>query len=160
MSWWSVVYVSDRGQEEFSIVRKDVGVVIKLVRWKVSWRRWVFWSFPMWRNRLYSGNPILASRRFTDQLIRCKTIIRSVKYVIMSLPKQLFLSNKISLYLAFIYLFSRYIVVYFSILYLRYHAGIVTDEMLSTPKAPYVAVGFLEALAAATGMAAGGRYPF
>ncbi|XP_056168995.1 protein CLT1, chloroplastic isoform X1 [Syzygium oleosum] len=48
-----------------------------------------------------------------------------------------------------------YVVVYFSILYLRYHAGIVTDEMLSTPKAPYVAVGFLEALAAATGMAAG-----
>ncbi|XP_030522239.2 protein CLT1, chloroplastic isoform X2 [Rhodamnia argentea] len=48
-----------------------------------------------------------------------------------------------------------YIVVYFSILYLRYHAGIVTDEMLSMPKAPFVAVGILEALAAATGMAAG-----
>ncbi|KAF8009286.1 hypothetical protein BT93_J0320 [Corymbia citriodora subsp. variegata] len=48
-----------------------------------------------------------------------------------------------------------YIVVYFSILYLRYHAGIVTDEMLSMPKAPFIAVGILEALAAATGMAAG-----
>ncbi|XP_039159387.1 protein CLT1, chloroplastic isoform X2 [Eucalyptus grandis] len=48
-----------------------------------------------------------------------------------------------------------YVVVYFSILYLRYHAGIVTDEMLSMPKAPFVAVGMLEALAAATGMAAG-----
>lgn len=46
---------------------------------------------------------------------------------------------------------------YFSILYLRYHAGIVTDEMLSMPKAPFVAVGLLEALAAATGMAAGGN---
>lgn len=48
-----------------------------------------------------------------------------------------------------------YVAVYFSILYLRYHAGIVTDEMLSMPKAPFVAVGLLEALAAATGMAAG-----
>ncbi|KAK9274049.1 hypothetical protein L1049_018863 [Liquidambar formosana] len=32
---------------------------------------------------------------------------------------------------------------------------LVTDEMLSLPKAPYLAVGLLEALAAATGMAAG-----
>jgi drug/metabolite transporter (DMT)-like permease len=40
-------------------------------------------------------------------------------------------------------------------LYLRYHAGNVTDEMLSLPKAPFLAVGLLEALAAATGMAAG-----
>ncbi|KAI4382146.1 hypothetical protein MLD38_008145 [Melastoma candidum] len=48
-----------------------------------------------------------------------------------------------------------YIVVYFSILYVRYHAGIVTDEMLSMPKGPYIATGLLEALAAATGMAAG-----
>lgn len=48
-----------------------------------------------------------------------------------------------------------YVLVYFSILYIRYHAGIVTDEMLSLPKAPYVAVGLLEALGAASGMAAG-----
>ena len=48
-------------------------------------------------------------------------------------------------------------IVYFSILYARYHAGIVTDEMLSMPKAPFLAVGLLEALAAATGMAAGGN---
>ncbi|KAA0061766.1 protein CLT1 [Cucumis melo var. makuwa] len=47
-----------------------------------------------------------------------------------------------------------YVIVYFSILYLRYHAGIVTDEMLSTPKAPYIVAGLLEALGAATGMAA------
>ncbi|KAF7153205.1 hypothetical protein RHSIM_Rhsim01G0195400 [Rhododendron simsii] len=47
-----------------------------------------------------------------------------------------------------------YVVVYFSILYIRYHAGIVTDEMLSLPKAPYLAVGLLEALGAASGMAA------
>ncbi|KAL5764524.1 hypothetical protein ACOSP7_016877 [Xanthoceras sorbifolium] len=48
-----------------------------------------------------------------------------------------------------------YVIVYFSILYIRYHAGIVTDEMLSMPKGPFLAVGLLEALAAATGMAAG-----
>ncbi|EEF36334.1 conserved hypothetical protein [Ricinus communis] len=47
-----------------------------------------------------------------------------------------------------------YVIVYFTILYIRYHAGIVTDEMLSMPKAPYLLVGLLEALAAATGMAA------
>ncbi|PPE01001.1 hypothetical protein GOBAR_DD01964 [Gossypium barbadense] len=40
-------------------------------------------------------------------------------------------------------------------MYLRYHAGIVTHEMLSMPKAPYLVIGLLEALAAATGMAAG-----
>ncbi|XP_058079978.1 protein CLT1, chloroplastic-like isoform X2 [Magnolia sinica] len=48
-----------------------------------------------------------------------------------------------------------YVVVYFSILYFRYHAGIVTDEMLSLPKTWYLAVGLLEALGAASGMAAG-----
>ncbi|XWS71246.1 hypothetical protein CRYUN_Cryun03dG0122000 [Craigia yunnanensis] len=48
-----------------------------------------------------------------------------------------------------------YVLVYFSVLYLRYRAGIVTDEMLSMPKVPFLAVGLLEALAAATGMAAG-----
>ena len=49
-------------------------------------------------------------------------------------------------------------VVYFSILYCRYQAGIVTDEMLSLPKIPFLAVGLLEALGAASGMAAGGIY--
>ncbi|CAJ1971254.1 unnamed protein product [Sphenostylis stenocarpa] len=48
-----------------------------------------------------------------------------------------------------------YIIVYFGILYIRHHAGMVTDEMLDAPKAPFVVVGLLEALAAATGMAAG-----
>nr|KJB83545.1 hypothetical protein B456_013G253300 [Gossypium raimondii] len=48
-----------------------------------------------------------------------------------------------------------YVLVYFSVMYLRYHAGIVTHEMLSMPKAPYLVIGLLEALAAATGMAAG-----
>ncbi|PKA58625.1 hypothetical protein AXF42_Ash008912 [Apostasia shenzhenica] len=48
-----------------------------------------------------------------------------------------------------------YVVVYFSILYCRYQAGIVTDEMLSVPKTPFLFVGLLEALGAASGMAAG-----
>ncbi|KAF5727591.1 hypothetical protein HS088_TW22G01287 [Tripterygium wilfordii] len=48
-----------------------------------------------------------------------------------------------------------YIIVFFSILRLRHQAGIVTDEMLSMPKTPFLAVGLLEALGAATGMAAG-----
>ncbi|KAF5745013.1 hypothetical protein HS088_TW07G00594 [Tripterygium wilfordii] len=48
-----------------------------------------------------------------------------------------------------------YIIVYFSILHLRHQAGIVTDEMLSMPKTPFLAVGLLEALGAASGMAAG-----
>ncbi|KAK6944507.1 Chloroquine-resistance transporter-like [Dillenia turbinata] len=50
-----------------------------------------------------------------------------------------------------------YVIVYFSILYLRYHAGIVTREMLSLPKSRLVTVGLLEALGAAAGMAAGGN---
>ncbi|KAJ4977618.1 hypothetical protein NE237_008398 [Protea cynaroides] len=48
-----------------------------------------------------------------------------------------------------------YVLVYFSVLYVRYRAGIVTDEMLSLPKTPFLLVGLLEALAAASGMAAG-----
>lgn len=48
-----------------------------------------------------------------------------------------------------------YVLVYFSILHLRYHAGLVTDEMLSLPKTPYIVVGILEALGAVSGMAAG-----
>ncbi|CAM0885032.1 unnamed protein product [Alopecurus aequalis] len=48
-----------------------------------------------------------------------------------------------------------YVVVYFSILYFRYQAGTVTDEMLSLPQKPFILVGLLEALAAAAGMAAG-----
>lgn len=47
-----------------------------------------------------------------------------------------------------------YVVVYFSILYLRHRAGAVTKEMLSLPQAPFLVVGLVEALAAASGMAA------
>lgn len=51
-------------------------------------------------------------------------------------------------------LFCRYVAVYFSILYFRYRAGIVTKEMLSVPKLPFLIVGVLESLALAAGMAA------
>ncbi|KAL0730216.1 hypothetical protein Bca4012_026309 [Brassica carinata] len=47
-----------------------------------------------------------------------------------------------------------YVAVYFSILYFRYRAGIVTKEMLSVPKIPFVIVGILESLALTSGMAA------
>ncbi|KAG8660261.1 protein CLT1, chloroplastic isoform X2 [Manihot esculenta] len=47
-----------------------------------------------------------------------------------------------------------YVLVYFTILHIRYNAGLVTDEMLSLPKAPFLLVGLLEALGAAAGMAA------
>ena len=69
----------------------------------------------------------------------------------------LYLNNWDKLKLIFYVYLSRYILVYFTIMYIRYHAGIVTDEMLSMPKAPFLLVGFLEALAAATGMAAAGN---
>ncbi|KAL9279997.1 putative chloroquine-resistance transporter [Arabidopsis thaliana] len=49
---------------------------------------------------------------------------------------------------------EMYVAVYFSILYFRYRAGIVTQEMLSVPKLPFLIVGVLESLALAAGMAA------
>ncbi|KAL4288760.1 hypothetical protein HN51_057151 [Arachis hypogaea] len=51
-----------------------------------------------------------------------------------------------------------YVVVYFSILYIRDRAGIVSDEMLAIPKLRFLAIGFLEALGVATGMFAAGTY--
>ncbi|XP_020984530.1 protein CLT2, chloroplastic [Arachis duranensis] len=52
-----------------------------------------------------------------------------------------------------------YVVVYFSILYIRYRAGIVSDEMLAIPKLRFLAIGFLEALGVATGMFAAAVLP-
>ncbi|KAL2613093.1 hypothetical protein R1flu_024785 [Riccia fluitans] len=52
-----------------------------------------------------------------------------------------------------------YVLVYFSILYFRYKAGIVTKEMLNFPKRQFVAVGALEALGIATNMAAAAILP-
>lgn len=51
---------------------------------------------------------------------------------------------------------DSYVAFYFSFLYMRYRAGIVTKEMLGIPKKLFVAIGFLEALGVAAGMAAGG----
>ncbi|KAK9930179.1 hypothetical protein M0R45_027228 [Rubus argutus] len=52
-----------------------------------------------------------------------------------------------------------YVVIYFSILYLRYRSGIVTDEMLRLPKSRFVAIGALEALGVASGMASAAMLP-
>ncbi|KAL6012642.1 hypothetical protein ACLOJK_003131 [Asimina triloba] len=49
-----------------------------------------------------------------------------------------------------------YVAIYFSILYLRRHAGIVTKEMLRLPKSNFMSIGALEALGLAAGMSAGG----
>lgn len=52
-----------------------------------------------------------------------------------------------------------YVIVYSTILFIRYRAGIVTKEMLDLPKLPFVALGALEALGLATGMAAAANLP-
>ncbi|KAJ1298355.1 hypothetical protein BS78_01G446300 [Paspalum vaginatum] len=52
-----------------------------------------------------------------------------------------------------------YVLVYFSILFIRFRAGIVTKEMLALPKPQFVLIGLLEALGAASGMAAAAMLP-
>lgn len=47
--------------------------------------------------------------------------------------------------------------IYFSILYTRYRMGIVSDEMIGVPKSRFMAIGILEALGAASGMASAGK---
>ena len=55
------------------------------------------------------------------------------------------------------FVWRRYVVVYFLILCARYNAGIVTDEMIDQPKRLFVAIGVLEALGVALGMASAGK---
>ncbi|KAG0552333.1 hypothetical protein BDA96_01G499200 [Sorghum bicolor] len=52
-----------------------------------------------------------------------------------------------------------YVLVYFSILFIRFRAGIVTREMLALPKSQFMLIGLLEALGAASGMAAAAMLP-
>ncbi|KAK4434254.1 protein CLT2, chloroplastic [Sesamum alatum] len=52
-----------------------------------------------------------------------------------------------------------YVVIYFSALYMRYRAGIATDEMLASPKFPFIIIGFLEALGVVSGMYSGAVLP-
>ncbi|XP_009795853.1 protein CLT2, chloroplastic isoform X2 [Nicotiana sylvestris] len=52
-----------------------------------------------------------------------------------------------------------YLAIYLSILYARYHAGIVTDEMVAYPKSRFLLIGFLEALGVISGMYAGAMLP-
>lgn len=51
----------------------------------------------------------------------------------------------------------RYVAVYFTILYVRYRAGIVTREMVAVPKSRFLVIGLLEALGVVAGMSAGGN---
>lgn len=52
-----------------------------------------------------------------------------------------------------------YVVIYFSVLYSRYRAGIVTDEMLAFPKTRFMAIGVLEALGVVAGMSSAAMLP-
>ncbi|KAG8632794.1 hypothetical protein MANES_18G056700v8 [Manihot esculenta] len=52
-----------------------------------------------------------------------------------------------------------YVMIYFSILFMRYRAGIVTREMIGLPKSRFVAIGILEALGVATGMSSAAMLP-
>jgi len=54
------------------------------------------------------------------------------------------------------FVLCRYVLVYFSILFIRFRAGIVTKEMLALPKAQFMLIGLLEALGVASGMASAG----
>ncbi|GFP97410.1 crt homolog 3 [Phtheirospermum japonicum] len=52
-----------------------------------------------------------------------------------------------------------YVAIYFSALFMRYRAGIVTDEMLAIPKSPFIVIGSLEALGVVAGMYSGAMLP-
>ncbi|KAA8538197.1 hypothetical protein F0562_027805 [Nyssa sinensis] len=52
-----------------------------------------------------------------------------------------------------------YVAIYFSILYIRYRAGIVTDEMMALPKSRFIVIGILEALGVVAGMSSGAMLP-
>ncbi|KMT20563.1 hypothetical protein BVRB_1g005450 [Beta vulgaris subsp. vulgaris] len=52
-----------------------------------------------------------------------------------------------------------YVAIYFSILFIRHRAGIVTDEMLAIPKSRFWLIGLLEALGLAAGMASAAMIP-
>ncbi|KAJ0087362.1 hypothetical protein Patl1_08687 [Pistacia atlantica] len=52
-----------------------------------------------------------------------------------------------------------YVVIYFSILYTRYRMGIVSDGMIGVPKSRFMAIGILEALGVASGMASAAMLP-
>ncbi|KAL8231963.1 hypothetical protein R6Q57_001741 [Mikania cordata] len=52
-----------------------------------------------------------------------------------------------------------YVAIYFSILYLRHRAGIVTNEMMNLPKWRFALIGMLEALGVVSGMSAAAMLP-
>ncbi|XP_076917973.1 protein CLT2, chloroplastic-like [Bidens hawaiensis] len=52
-----------------------------------------------------------------------------------------------------------YVAIYFSILYIRHHAGIVTNDMMTLPKWRFAVIGMLEALGVVSGMYAAAVLP-
>ncbi|KAL8487816.1 hypothetical protein ACS0TY_024218 [Phlomoides rotata] len=52
-----------------------------------------------------------------------------------------------------------YVMTFFTLLHVRYHAGVTTDEMLAIPKLPFIVIGFLEAISTVSGMYAGAILP-
>ncbi|KAK6130536.1 hypothetical protein DH2020_035717 [Rehmannia glutinosa] len=52
-----------------------------------------------------------------------------------------------------------YVAIYFSVLRVRYNAGITTDEMLAIPKSPFIVIGFLESISILSAMYAGAVLP-
>ncbi|KAK9070522.1 hypothetical protein SSX86_010924 [Deinandra increscens subsp. villosa] len=52
-----------------------------------------------------------------------------------------------------------YVAIYFSILYARHRAGIVTNEMMSLPKWRFAVIGMLEALGVVAGMSSAAMLP-
>ncbi|KAF6140441.1 hypothetical protein GIB67_030522 [Kingdonia uniflora] len=100
-------------------------------------------------------------RHFNDKMKTMEAIILDVHATILywssssTVMKGVRFENLVTRWEELVFADPLYLLVYFSILYFRYLAGIVTDEMLLLPKGPYLAVGFLEAIAAASGMAAG-----
>ncbi|EYU36454.1 hypothetical protein MIMGU_mgv1a012637mg [Erythranthe guttata] len=54
---------------------------------------------------------------------------------------------------------DMYVAVLFSVLRVRYRAGITTDEMLNLPKSPFIAIAFLESISIVSAMYAGAVLP-
>ncbi|XP_004501668.1 protein CLT2, chloroplastic isoform X2 [Cicer arietinum] len=102
-----------------------------------------------------SGSTTLTNRTvlFTSVITVTLAVANRVLYKLALIP----MSN----YPFFLAQFTTfgYVVIYFSILYIRYQLGIVTNEMLAIPKWRFFIIGFLEALGLVTGMFAGAILP-
>ncbi|KAL7085434.1 hypothetical protein ACP275_14G282000 [Erythranthe tilingii] len=57
------------------------------------------------------------------------------------------------------FMIDMYVAVLFSVLRVRYRAGITTGEMLNLPKSPFIAIAFLESISIVSAMYAGAVLP-